>query len=99
VTDDFNAIITDVNNSATVSESQTTVTATTGTSIVEPSTYVHSQSSASSTWTISHSLGRKPSVTIVDSGGNVQIGEVLYNSDDQITVSFAAAFSGYAYLN
>ncbi len=99
MTDDFNAIITDVNNSATVSESQTTVTATTGTSIVEPSTYVHSQSSASSTWTISHSLGRKPSVTIVDSGGNVQIGEVLYNSDDQITVSFAAAFSGYAYLN
>jgi len=99
VTDDFNAIITDVNNSATVSESQTTVTATTGTSIVEPSTYVHSQSSASSTWTISHSLGRKPSVTIVDSGGNVQIGEVLYNSDDQITVSFAAAFSGFAYLN
>jgi len=99
VTDDFNAIITDVNNSATVSESQTTVTATTGTSIVEPSTYVHSQSSASSTWTISHSLSRKPSVTIVDSGGNVQIGEVLYNSDDQITVSFAAAFSGYAYLN
>ena len=99
MTDDFNAIITDVNNSATVSESQTTVTATTGTSIVEPSTYVHSQSSASSTWTISHSLGRKPSVTIVDSGENVQIGDVLYNSDDQITVSFAAAFSGYAYLN
>ncbi len=99
MTDDFNAIITDVNNSATVSESQTTVTATTGTSIVEPSTYVHSQSSASSTWAISHGLGRKPSVTIVDSGGNVQIGEVLYNSDDQITVSFAAAFSGYAYLN
>lgn len=99
MTDDFNAIITDVNNSATVSESQTTVTATTGTSIVEPSTYVHSQSSASSTWTISHGLGRKPSVTIVDSSGNVQIGEVLYDSDNQITLAFAAAFSGYAYLN
>jgi hypothetical protein len=99
VSEDFNVIITDTNGSATVSESQTTVTATTGTSVVQPSTYVHIQSSASSTWTISHSLGRKPSVTIVDSGGNVQIGEVLYDSDNQITLAFAAAFSGYAYLN
>ena len=62
-------------------------------------TYTHSQSSASSTWIITHNLNCKPSVTIVDSGGNVQIGEVLYNSDSQVTVTFAAAFSGYAYLN
>lgn len=63
------------------------------------STYTHSQASAASTWTIVHNLACKPSVTIVDSGGNVQIGEVLYNSDNQVTVTFAAAFSGYAYLN
>lgn len=62
-------------------------------------TYTHSQSAASATWTIVHNLNCKPSVTIVDSGGNVQIGEVLYVSDNQITVTFAAAFSGYAYLN
>lgn len=62
-------------------------------------TYTHSQTSASSTWIITHNLACKPSVTIVDSGGNVQIGEVLYNSDNQVTVTFAAAFSGYAYLN
>lgn len=66
---------------------------------VTHSTYTHSQGSASSTWTITHNLGCKPSVTIVDSSGNVQIGEVLYNSDNQVTVTFAAAFSGYAYLN
>jgi hypothetical protein len=62
-------------------------------------TYTHSQAAASATWTITHNLNCKPSVTIVDSGGNVQIGEVLYDSDNQVTVSFAAAFSGYAYLN
>lgn len=62
-------------------------------------TYTHSQASASSTWVITHNLGCRPAVTIVDSGGNVQIGEVLYNSDNQVTVTFSAAFSGYAYLN
>jgi hypothetical protein len=62
-------------------------------------TYTHTQAAASSTWTIVHNLGCKPSVTIVDSGGNVQIGEVLYDSNNQVTVTFAAAFSGYAYLN
>jgi hypothetical protein len=62
-------------------------------------TYTHSQVSASSTWVITHNLGCKPAVTIVDSGGNVQIGEVLYNSDNQVTVTFAASFSGFAYLN
>jgi hypothetical protein len=99
MSDDFNVIITDTDGLAIVSESQSTVSATSGTSVVEPSTYVHNQSSPSSTWAILHNLGRRPSVTIVDSAGNAQIGEVLYNSDNQITVTFAAAFGGYAYLN
>jgi len=61
--------------------------------------YTHSQASASSTWTITHNLGKYPSVTVVDSGLNVQIGEILYNSLNQVTVTFAASFSGFAYLN
>jgi hypothetical protein len=71
-----------------------------GTGVSSPhGTYTHTQASASATWTINHNLDCKPSVTIVDSGGNVQIGEVLYNSNNQVTVTFAAAFAGYAYLN
>lgn len=62
-------------------------------------TYTHTQASASSTWVITHNLDCKPSVTIVDSGGNVQIGEILYDSNNQVTVQFAVAFGGYAYLN
>lgn len=91
MTDDFNVIIS--------SDTQANTTVSTGTTIVGAVTYTHSQVSPSSTWTISHNLGRRPSVTIVDSAGNVQIGEVLYNSDNQITVTFAASFGGYAYLN
>lgn len=60
--------------------------------------YVHSQPTSSPVWTISHSLGGRPSVTIVDSAGTVVIGEIQYDSDTQITVTFTAAFSGFAYL-
>ena len=60
--------------------------------------YVHTQSSASTTWTITHTLGGRPSVTIVDSAGTVVVGEVGYNSDTTVVVSFTSAFSGFAYL-
>jgi hypothetical protein len=91
MTDDFNVIIAE--------ENQNSVTISSSTAIVGQVTYTHNQSSAASSWVIVHNLGRRPSVTIVDSGGNVQIGDVLYNSDNQITVNFSAAFGGYAYLN
>lgn len=60
--------------------------------------HVHSQASPSTTWVITHSLGGKPSVMVVDTADTVVIGEVTYNSNTQVTVEFTAAFSGYAYL-
>ena len=60
--------------------------------------YVHSQATPSDTWVITHTLGGKPSVTIVDSADTYVIGEVTYNSTSQVTVSFTAPFSGFAYL-
>jgi hypothetical protein len=59
---------------------------------------VFTQASASVEWVIGHTLGGRPSVTIVDSAGTVVIGEVTYNSNSQVTVTFTSAFSGYAYL-
>jgi hypothetical protein len=56
------------------------------------------QGSASATWVITHTLGGRPSVTIVDSADTHVFGEVQYNSNTQITVTFSAAFSGKAYL-
>jgi hypothetical protein len=60
--------------------------------------FVYSQSTPSATWVITHTLGGKPVVVIVDSADTYVIGEVRYNSTSQITVSFTAPFSGFAYL-
>ncbi len=60
--------------------------------------FIHTQSSVSSTWNITHELGGRPSVTIVDSAGTVVVGDVVYNSNTSITVLFSSPFSGYAYL-
>jgi len=66
--------------------------------------YTHTQSAASATWTITHNLNKFPSVTVIDSGDSVVQGEILYNSANQLTLTFYAggstsAFSGKAYLN
>lgn len=61
--------------------------------------YVHEQSSASSTWTIAHSLNKKPSVSVVDSAGTQIICEVHYDSDSQVTLMFDDSTAGEAYLN
>ena len=63
------------------------------------STYIHTQSSASSSWTINHNLDKYPSVSVVDSAGNKVIGDVEYTSRNSVVVSFCATFSGKAYLN
>lgn len=63
------------------------------------STYIHNQISPSSIWTITHNLGRYPSATVVDSGGNVVVGDVSYINNTQIKVSFTTEFSGKAYVN
>lgn len=61
--------------------------------------YTHNQSSASNSWVITHNLGKKPSVTIQDSAGTDVHGEVEYNSDQKLTITFSSAFSGTAFLN
>jgi hypothetical protein len=60
--------------------------------------HVFTQGQAAATWVITHTLGGKPSVTIVDSADTHVFGEVQYNSSTQVTVTFSAAFSGKAYL-
>ena len=60
--------------------------------------YIHTQGSAATTWTVTHTLGGHPSVTVVDSTGTVVIGGVQYDSETQVTLTFSAAFSGSAYL-
>lgn len=61
--------------------------------------YTHNQGVSASTWIITHNLGYYPSVTVVDNGDNVVIGDVSYISANQISVSFSASFGGKAYLS
>ena len=61
--------------------------------------YEHMQGSASSSWAITHNLGFKPNVTVIDSAGNIVEGEIAYTNSNSLTVSFQSAFSGNAYLS
>ena len=61
--------------------------------------YVHRQLQPSSSWYISHNLGKYPAVSIVDSSGNLCVGEIVYHDENALTANFAAPFSGKAYLN
>ena len=61
--------------------------------------YTHTQGSAATSWTIAHNLGYYPNVAVVDSSGNVVIGDIQYSSNNQVVVSFSGAFSGAAYLS
>lgn len=61
--------------------------------------YVHNQLAPSSAWSITHNLGKYPSVTVIDSSNMIVIGEVEYTSLNSVIVSFSSAFSGTAYLN
>lgn len=60
--------------------------------------YIHTQIAASKVWEITHSLNKYPTVTIIDSGGTIVIGEVVYIDQNRVTVSFSAAMSGTASL-
>lgn len=63
-------------------------------------TYVHTQSSASSSWTVTHNLGYYPGgVSIIDSGENVVIGDIIHSTDNQFVINFSSAFSGKAYVS
>jgi hypothetical protein len=72
--------------------------------IIGDITFTHNQTSTSNTWVITHNLHRFPSVTVVDSGGSIVMGTIVYNSNKQLTITFfsggsALAFQGKAYLN
>lgn len=62
-------------------------------------THVHTQGIPSATWTVTHNMNKYPSVTVVDSAETQVIGDVEYDSLNQVTITFASAFSGYAYFN
>jgi hypothetical protein len=61
--------------------------------------YAHDQASPSSIWTVTHSLGKHPSISVVDSAGTLIMGEVEHLSLNQTRLTFSSAFAGKAYFN
>lgn len=64
-----------------------------------PETFVFVQGSPSSVWAINHTLNKYPSISIVDSANNEVDGDVNYVDQNNVTLTFASAFSGKAFLN
>ena len=63
------------------------------------SQYVHQQGVPATTWVVHHRLGKVPSIVVVDSTGAEVRGDVVHDSPDQATLSFAYPFSGAAFCN
>ena len=61
--------------------------------------FTYDQPTPSDEWTITHNLGKFPSVSVTDSGGNQWQTAVEYVNENTCIVRFSAAFSGKAYLN
>ena len=62
-------------------------------------TFVFRQDTASSVWSINHNLGKFPSVMVVDTSGNVFIGDIKYKDENNLVITFSAEFAGKAYCN
>lgn len=67
--------------------------------IVDDKNFVYVQATSSDIWEITHNLNKYPAVTVVDSGGSVVIGEIVYIDKNNVRITFASAFSGKAYFN
>lgn len=58
--------------------------------------HVHTQASASATWTINHNLGRRPLVQLYTVGGVEFAAEITHTSVNQAVVTMASAIAGTA---
>ena len=67
--------------------------------LADSKSFVYEQGQPARVWTINHALNKFPSVTVVDSAGSVVIGDIYYDDENTLTVSFSSEFSGKAYLN
>ena len=67
--------------------------------IADANTYTQCFNDAAAIWTITHNLGKFPSVTIVDLDNVVVVGQVDYLNSNIIQLTFSQPFAGCAFLN
>ena len=56
------------------------------------------QQVSATVWNVNHDLGRHPIVYVWDTAGTPVIGSVHYVDDNNITLTFSAAFAGHVQL-
>jgi hypothetical protein len=61
--------------------------------------YLHEQTVAAAVWNVQHNMARYPSITVVDSAGDVVFADVEYVSANLIRVTHGGATTGRAFLN
>lgn len=65
---------------------------------VWPSTFRWDQAAPATTWVINHGLTTKPAVTVLDPNDEILFGEVVYQDDDTLSITFGTPVTGTAYL-
>lgn len=58
--------------------------------------YTHPQPVASTTWTVNHNLGYRPSVSALSVGGKLMLADVVHTSLNQAVISFDQPTAGLA---
>jgi len=61
--------------------------------------YVFIQGVPSTVWTITHNLGKFPSVSVVNINNITMYGDITYLNENELQIEFSAGFSGKAYMN
>jgi hypothetical protein len=54
---------------------------------------------AASSWNVQHNLGYNPSVTVVDSTGNLHFGQIRYLTSSSLQIIFTANVTGTGYFS
>lgn len=101
LTEAYNKTVTGVAVSQNTTERTVTLNYRDTTSVADSYkfSHIHTQTIAAVQWTVTHNLGKYPSVSIVDSADEEVIGEVEYIDTNSLTIKFTAAFSGKAFIN
>jgi len=94
-------VVNDIDGTAVVAKEKGNTVVVTGVigGVSQDSNYAYTQSSPSAQWVVTHNLAKYCSVTVVDSADNIVVGDVQYDSINQVTLTFAGAFSGKAFFN
>jgi hypothetical protein len=61
--------------------------------------YVHDQQVASNSWVVIHGLSKFAAVSVVNTANQAIVGDITYNSLNQLTITFTSSISGKAYIN